>query len=299
MSDPFTATTAPSGTKKVDISPAWKKVIQNKTHGLDKPSYISIATVDAKDSSPLNELFVYRGFAGEDKKGETGWQSDLLTSTCDKRTFNVADNATFVGTWVVNDNHFRILGKAHALGKEFNSTDDISHHIVRKRRFRKAHKTSEESSNESSDDEDEDEERLGDKFSNATKSFLRRIKSRLHHKPGSRKFDWEAERLRQWHDLSDEARATFTWSTASGQPKIDEAEDLEARVAELEIGDTDAEGHFTHEDKDKQELLERGYENFVIVFLEVLEIDHHNLSDGQRTVYHRNGSEWTSAPVTA
>ena len=100
--------------------------------------------------------------------------------------------------------------------------------------------------------------------------------------------------------MSDEARASFTWPTASGQSKVDnESEDLEARVAELEIGDTDAEGHFTHEDKDKQELLERGYENFVIVFLEVLEIDQHDLSEGQRTVYHRNGSEWTSTSVTA
>ncbi|KAI9243366.1 hypothetical protein BDA99DRAFT_530576 [Phascolomyces articulosus] len=297
MSDPFTATTAPPVTKKMDVSPSWKKVIQNKTHGLDKPTYLSIATVDEKDSSPLNEIFVYRGFAGEDKHGETGWQSDLLTSTCDKRSFNVADNATFVATWVVNDDHFRILGKAHALGQEFNSTDDIGNHIVRKRRFRKSHK---EGDNDNSSDDEDDEESLGDKVSSATKSFLRRIKSRIHHGGSSRKFDWEAERLRQWHDLSDEARASFTWPTASGQPKVDEGEeDLEARVAQLEIGDTDAEGHFTHEDKDKQALLERGYENFVVVFLEVLEIDHQDLGQGQRTIYHRDGIEWKTTSVTA
>ncbi|KAI9498151.1 hypothetical protein BDB00DRAFT_801329 [Zychaea mexicana] len=293
---------APSSTvtpvkSKVNVCPAWKNDIHNKTHNLDKPTYLSVATVDL-ESTPLNELFVYRGFAGEDKKGETGWQSDLLTSTCDKRAFNLADNANFVATWVVDDDHFRIQGKAHAIGQGFNSTDDIGHHIARKRRSKKIRKSSSgDADDDSSSSSDEDEEGLGDKLSNATKSFLRRIKSRLHH-GGSKKFDWEAERLRQWHDLSDEARASFTWPTASGQAKVEEDDEL-ARIAELDIGETDAEGYFKHEDKDKQALLERGYENFVVVFLEVFEIDHHAVSEQKRTVYRKEGAEWATTSVTA
>ncbi|KAI8139571.1 hypothetical protein BJV82DRAFT_659832 [Fennellomyces sp. T-0311] len=285
---------APANIKKYNVSPIWKKSVQSKTRGLGKPTYLSIATVDA-ENAPLNELFLYRGFAGEDKDGETGWESDLLVSTCDKRTFKIADNATFVATWVVDDdNHFRIVGKAHALGQDVNSTDDITHHIARKKLSKILKGDGADGDSSSSEDED-----IGDKISNATKSFLKRIKSRMHRHGKKKTFDWEDERMRQWHELSDDARASYAWPAASGQPKAAEQEEL-PRIESLAIGETDEEGYFkTVEDKDKQALLDQGYENFVVVFLEVLEIDHHAVSERQRTVYRKEGAEWAAVPVNA
>lgn len=83
----------------IDVSPAWKKIIQSKTSGDSTKLYhLSVATVDA-ENMPVNELLVYHGFAGEDNNGETGWQSDLITTTCDKRTLKMVDHSNYAATW--------------------------------------------------------------------------------------------------------------------------------------------------------------------------------------------------------
>lgn len=91
-----TKTTKPTK-PTIDVSPAWKKIIQSKTDP-NKLSHLSVATVDA-DNYPVNELLVYHGFAGEDNNGETGWQSDLITATCDKRTLKMVDHSNYAATW--------------------------------------------------------------------------------------------------------------------------------------------------------------------------------------------------------
>ncbi|KAJ8663008.1 hypothetical protein O0I10_001185 [Lichtheimia ornata] len=283
-----TKTTKPTK-PTIDVSPAWKKIIQSKTDS-NKLSHLSVATVDA-DNLPVNELLVYHGFAGEDNNGETGWQSDLITATCDKRTLKMVDHSNYAATWVLDDHQFRIRGKLHMLGHGM-TVEDIRHHIVRKK-LSKVIKEDMESN--SSDEEDVD---LSDKLSAATKSFLKRIKSQFHRHGKRAVFDWEAERLRQWHELPDNVRAQYTWDVAPGEPKQQQEEEL-PRIESLEIGDTDAEGWFKNDDQDKQQALERGYENFVVLFLEVTEIDSYSISDNQRTLYRKDGNTWVNIPVHA
>lgn len=87
--------------KTVSVSPPWKKLIQTALQQVPSgPHYLSVATVNG-ENLPVNQLFPFRGFAGEDRDGETGWESDLLTSTFDKRSFELGEetNKRYEATW--------------------------------------------------------------------------------------------------------------------------------------------------------------------------------------------------------
>ncbi|KAF7723249.1 hypothetical protein EC973_002142 [Apophysomyces ossiformis] len=273
---------------KVNASPAWKKVILSRVAAnVEKvgngASYISLATVRS-DNTPSNTTVAFTGFAGEDPSEETGWQSDLLTITCDKRSskmVDIASNASFEANWILSgtNDQFRIRGRVHVIAQDIEPASELDSHIARK----KIHLFK--------GDKDEDVD-FGDKLSQATKSFLNRIKSRLHHPGKKRKFDWEAERLRQWHRLSNDARAHYTWPT-SGALKDEEL----PRIESLEIGDSNEEGWFVHEDKDKQALLERGYENFAVCFLEVDEVEHYDAEVNERLLYKKQEKDWAKSSL--
>ncbi|KAG0166353.1 hypothetical protein DFQ28_007383 [Apophysomyces sp. BC1034] len=269
---------------KFNASPAWKKVLLSRVAANTEQqgkgaTYLSLATVRT-DNTPSNSTVSFTGFAGEDPTEETGWQSDLLTISCDKRSSKVADiafNSSYEANWILSgtNEQFRIRGRLHAIGQDIEPTSDLDSHIARKKiHLFKGDK--------------DDETDFGDKLSQATKSFLNRIKSQLHHPGKKRKFDWEAERLRQWHRLSNDARAWYTWPT-SGTAKDDEL----PRIESLEIGDSNEEGWFVNEDKDKQALLERGYENFAVLFLEVDEVEHYAIEKNERSLYKKQEKEWT------
>ncbi|KAF7724872.1 hypothetical protein EC973_000585 [Apophysomyces ossiformis] len=266
----------------VSLSPAWKTLILNQLKAniaLQGPTatYASLSTVRA-DNTPANRTVVLRGFAGESHEEETGWESDLLTITCDKRSAKMEqllNNPNVEINWFMcgTKEQFRLRGRLFPYGHGIGPEPSLDRHIAPKAQAKKV-------------TDGEDEDNLADKLSQASKSFLKRIKSRLHrHKKTKEEeveeeFDWEAERLRQWHALGDELRATFSW------PKSCEALNTTTeRVSKLAIHTTDDKGWFVNDDPEHQALLERAYENFVVLFLEVDEMDHLVLETGERTLY--------------
>ncbi|KAI9007495.1 pyridoxamine 5'-phosphate oxidase-domain-containing protein [Phycomyces nitens] len=282
---------------KNNLSPAWKKILKTqltvniKEQG-PSAAYLSLSTV-RPDNTPANRVVVFRGFAGESYKEETGWESDLLTLTCDKRSSKVkeiSENPNVELCWFMGSTkeQFRIRGRMHAFGDGLEPSEGLNSHIGRKHHGM------------SSIDEEKEEDHetdFSDRLSQASKSFLKRIRSLKHHIKPNASFDWQAERLRQWYGLSDQLRATFTWP-ASGTPKETVEEDADTfRIETLTIEESDDNGWFFHKDADKQALLEQGYENFVVLFLEVTEVDHSYLEVNERTIYRKEDDVWNAVPV--
>ncbi|KAI7871230.1 pyridoxamine 5'-phosphate oxidase [Spinellus fusiger] len=82
---------------KLNLSPPWKTLLKEKLAANIKAqgtsaTYVSLATLHS-DLTPANRTVVFRGFAGESHREETGWQSDLLTITCDKRSPKIQEIA--------------------------------------------------------------------------------------------------------------------------------------------------------------------------------------------------------------
>ncbi|KAG0166033.1 hypothetical protein DFQ28_007963 [Apophysomyces sp. BC1034] len=270
------------------LCPAWKTLLvsqlkANIAQQGPSATYASLATVRA-NNTPANRTVVMRGFAGESHDEDTGWESDLLTVTCDKRSAKVEElqgNPNVEINWFMSGTkeQFRLRGRLYPFGHEIGPDPSLNRHIALKPRAKK--------------EQDEEDESLTEKLSQSSKSFLKRIKSKLHRhkKKGTEEvaavqeeeeeeFDWEAERLRQWHALGDELRATFSW------PRSGETLDTTTeRVSGLAIHATDDKGWFVNDDPDHQALLERAYENFVVLFLEVDQLDHLVLETGERTLY--------------
>ncbi|KAI7849572.1 pyridoxamine 5'-phosphate oxidase-domain-containing protein [Circinella umbellata] len=215
-------------------------------------TYTSLATV-RPDGTPANRTVVFRGFAGEDHSGETGWQSDLLTITSAKRSRKITDIATqpkIELNWFMagTQEQFRIHGKCYVI--EESNTDinlidkELEEHITKK---------------------DINVETNNDKNNLATRAFLTRLKN-------NKKFDWENERLRQWYRMNDHLRGTFT-----SEPK-----------SPLEINDMNNQGWFLNNDSKKQKLLEEGYKNFALLIIKVEFIDHVELISGTHSIFKKD-----------
>lgn len=109
----------------------------------------------------------------------------------------------------------------------------------------------------------------------ATKAFL------INSKNDSVSFNWQSERLRQWYRMNDSLRATFA---------------TDCSLNSLKIKDVDINsGWFIGYDDVQQRLLETGYENFVVLLLDVEKVDHVVLPTGEHSLYHkvRNDNRWS------
>ncbi|GAB5592658.1 hypothetical protein Unana1_07558 [Umbelopsis nana] len=252
-------------------NPAWKLVLLSQLAKNVKESkeatYVSLSTVRL-DGSPANRTVAFRGFTAQDHADETGWESDLLSFCCDKRTEKMKeirnDPRVEVAWWMsTTGEQFRIRGRMHII--ERGTEDLLKDHIYRKEGTRPS-----------------------DNASPATSTFLTRI-DHLSRMIGVEKFSWEAERLRHWHKISDDLRATFTWP----HPGLEH--EANGRFLEsLPIEKTGQDGWFSHGDKEKQALLEEGYNNFVLLALEVESVDYVQLyaMPCKRCVYNKHNDEW-------
>ncbi|KAH8548297.1 pyridoxamine 5'-phosphate oxidase-domain-containing protein [Umbelopsis sp. PMI_123] len=257
-------------------NPAWKVLLLSQLSKNIKEArdaaYVSLATI-RPDGSPANRTVAFRGFVAQDHEDETGWGSDLLLFTCDKRTEKMKeirhDPRVEVSWWMsTTGEQFRIRGRMHLIE---NGTEDLlKDHIYRKENIIT-------SSN----------------YSAATTSFLARL-NHLSHAFGKDQFSWEAERLRHWYKISDDLRATFTWP----HPGLPYEEDGKF-VKSLSIEHTENNGWFKHGDKQKQALLEEGYSNFVLLALEVDSIDYVELYSMpcRRRTYNKHNDEWIEQPL--
>ncbi|ORZ02974.1 pyridoxamine 5'-phosphate oxidase-domain-containing protein [Syncephalastrum racemosum] len=244
----------------MSISPSWKKLIATQLQiNFDKlgppAAYVSLATV-RPDNTPANRTVVFRGFAGEDHKEATGWESDLLVMTCDKRSpkmSQITSNSAAEICWYFHgtQEQFRISGKLHIVADgDPASIKPLDEHVCRV---------------SSPDSEKISWPNLA--FRNALKQF------------GQDSFSWQAERLRQWYRMSPELRATFTWPTSKERG---EGEDWKKDVPEtLNIEGVDEETGWCKGDP----KLEDGYKNFVLLIMEATKIDHVLLQSGDHRVY--------------
>ncbi|CAO3670629.1 unnamed protein product [Umbelopsis ramanniana] len=259
------------GASHASQNPAWKALLLNELAKNIKEArdaaYVSLATI-CPDGSPANRTVAFRGFVAQDHAEETGWESDLLLFTCDKRTEKMKeirhDPRVEVSWWMSSTGEqFRIRGRMHLI--EQGNEQSLKDHIYRK-----------------------EDTSASSHASPATTSFLARLKH-LSNVLGNDQFSWEAERLRHWHKISDDLRATFTWP----QPGLpyDESGQFEKS---LPIEHTEKDGWFKHGDKQKQTLLEEGYNNFVLLALEVDSIDHIELYSMpcKRRVYNKHDDAW-------
>jgi hypothetical protein len=252
-------------------NPAWKLVLLNQLAKNIKESkeaaYVSLSTIRL-DGSPANRTVAFRGFAAQDHVDETGWESDLLIFCCDKRTEKMKeiknDPRVEVSWWMsTTGEQFRIHGRMHLI--EPGTVDALQDHIHRKADCAPS-----------------------ENASAATNSFHARIQQ-IGRLIGEEKFSWEAERLRHWHKISDDLRATFTWP----HPGLNY--DVNGQYLEkLSIEHTQQDGWFKHDDKEKQSLLEEGYNNFVLLALEVDNVDYVELYNMpcKRRVYMKQRDEW-------
>ncbi|KAI8145253.1 pyridoxamine 5'-phosphate oxidase-domain-containing protein [Fennellomyces sp. T-0311] len=208
-------------------------------------AYASLATV-RPDNTPANRTVVFRGFAGEDHRLETGWKSELLVITSDKRSWKMKDiaaNPTAELNWYMlgTQEQFRLHGRVHTVSSQ-DDCADLVRSVVK-----------------SGD--------AGSTADLATRAFLTRTQNG---------FNWQAERLRQWYRMDAHLRGTFTRETP--QP--------------LEIEDVDSTGWFVNRDPEKQRLLEVGYDNFVILLLEVEYMDYLKLPTGERYMHTQSAGHW-------
>ncbi|KAI8374189.1 pyridoxamine 5'-phosphate oxidase-domain-containing protein [Radiomyces spectabilis] len=240
------------------LSPVWKKLLARQLQAnIEKlgpsESYVSLATVRL-DGTPANRTVVFRGFAGEHHEHDLGWESDLLTITCDQRSAKVKEikkNPSYEVNWWMSgtQEQFRLHGHIHVYGDQHQIDRSLSSHV---RNTKDATKT-----------------------------------------PVQADW-WEGERRRQWLALGDGLRATFA-QEAPGEPKIQEPDN---QVRRLEIDNVDEQGRFCNKDAAKQALLDKGYKNFVLLFLTVSRVDHLLLPTGERTLYEQQQDGWRTVPLT-
>ncbi|KAI9248002.1 pyridoxamine 5'-phosphate oxidase-domain-containing protein [Phascolomyces articulosus] len=252
-------------------STSWKTFLskQLKTNieqqGLSS-TYTSLATVRA-DGTPANRTVVFRGFAGEDHHSETGWQSELLTMTSAKRSRKMADIAhqpIVEVNWFMGgtQEQFRIHGKCYAVQSNTTAQDlkELEGAVTKINNVKNS----------------------SDNQNLATRAFL----TRLGDKNNNNTLDWQAERLRQWYRMHDKLRGTFPSSTNDSEP--------------LEIHDMDDQGWFVNHDKEKQRLLEEGYENFALLVIKVECIDHVELNSGAHSIFKQDeNGQWIYKKLTS
>ncbi|RUP47387.1 hypothetical protein BC936DRAFT_145790 [Jimgerdemannia flammicorona] len=142
---------------------------------------------------------------------------------------------------------------------------------------------------------------------------LSSISQLIPHKSGTR-FSWDAERQRQWQLIPDDIRATYTWPTpgelqsesadAATNPWLSSLEIPEKEKGLFKHLPDKEKGIFKHHesDKDKAKALEEGFKRFVVLVMEVEEVDHirlHEKPHTGRTVYKRrdDAGDWSIAGV--
>ncbi|KAG2176983.1 hypothetical protein INT43_007637 [Umbelopsis isabellina] len=257
-------------------NPAWKQLILGQLakniKDVKDAAYVQLSTIRL-DGSPANRTVAFRGFAAEDHAEETGWESDLLLFTCDKRTEKMKelqhDSRVEIAWWMSKTgDQFRIRGRMHMI--ERGTTDVVKDHIAPKQGTQ-----------------------LSSNASAPTSSFLARLKH-FAHSVGKPDFSWEAERLRQWYKISDDLRATFTWPHPG--------KDFEHNgrfIEKLAIEKTKDDGWFSHSDQAQQSLLEEGYNNFVLLVVEVDSVDYVELYSMpcKRRVYTKHNDQWDTRLV--
>ncbi|KAI9489950.1 pyridoxamine 5'-phosphate oxidase-domain-containing protein [Zychaea mexicana] len=224
-------------------------------------TYVSLATV-RPDGTPANRTVVFRGFAGEDHRSETGWQSELLTVTSAKRSRKMADIAAqpmVELSWFMagTQEQFRVHGRMVAV--QAGTTSDALRGVLPDPVTKKGAGSAKDTSASSS-------------TGLATRAFLTRLsrEGAGDNSDGGNTFDWQVERLRQWYRMNDQLRGTFP-EAGDGEP--------------LAIENMDNEGWFVNHDPAKQKLLEAGYENFALLVMQVESVDYVNLTTGEHSVF--------------
>ncbi|RUS32904.1 pyridoxamine 5'-phosphate oxidase-domain-containing protein [Jimgerdemannia flammicorona] len=278
-------------------SPPWKAVIKRSFAANIKENkqaaYLSLATVRS-NGRPANRNVVFRGFAGEEHDGLTEWESDLPVFTTDLRSAKIEQiqqNSWGELSWwfPATGDQFRITGRLHPVAHHdsqiFPSTAVPSHLLTHFNHI---------------------------DISKSAKA-LSSISQLIPHKSGTR-FSWDAERQRQWQLIPDDIRATYTWPTpgelqsesadAATNPWLSSLEIPEKEKGLFKHLPDKEKGIFKHHesDKDKAKVLEEGFKRFVVLVMEVEEVDHvrlHEKPHTGRTVYKRrdDAGDWSIAGV--
>ncbi|RUS22780.1 pyridoxamine 5'-phosphate oxidase-domain-containing protein [Endogone sp. FLAS-F59071] len=270
-------------------SPPWKPFIKRALTANLKENkeavYLSLATL-RPSGTPANRTVVFRGFAGEERDGLSPWESDLPTFTTDVRSAKIEQiqqNSWGELCWrfPATGDQFRLTGRlypiAHHDSRIFPSTS-VPPHLLNHFNYID----------------------IGEDAAPTSTFSLSKLANLIPHETTPH-FSWDAERQRLWHNMSDDLRATFTWPTP-GEPQsesIDAA--TNAWIPSLEILDK-GKGLFWHHESDKARLLQEAFKKFVIVVMEVEEVDHLRLFEkphSGRTLYKREDQEgnWTAVEV--
>ncbi|KAI8090202.1 pyridoxamine 5'-phosphate oxidase-domain-containing protein [Gilbertella persicaria] len=224
--------------------PEWKKAIQSSLkENISKigssATYASLATV-RENNTPAVRTIVIRGFAGEHHKEQVGWQSNILlimTKNSSAKVKELTKNPKTEINWYMDGTkeQFRIGGTIDIIEKNFDQSklNHLSASVT---------KTNQGAEN--------------DKKSLGLQSFLKR-------QGDKDKFDWEAERLRQFIQCSSSLRADM----------------IRGDTKELEIKSIDLKTGWFQND-DIQDLLEQSFEKFTLLAVTVQSVGYYSAETG-------------------